>query len=140
MNFFEWKDNYSVGIKEIDDQHKKLFEIVNQLYNAFQYNTQNEEMMEILENLASYTKYHFKTEENLFTKYNYGQQKEHIALHEEFVDKVKKWIDANKAGKTSITYEIMNFLRNWLVNHIQDEDKKYLAFFQDKNIKNTLPN
>ena len=123
--FFVWKPVYAVGIDKIDEQHKKLVEIINDFYSAFVENKAKEKLGEILDLLLDYTQYHFSTEEQLFLQSNYKDTIEHIEQHKKFVVTIKEFINEYKAGSGLITFKLMNFLRVWLTNHIMQEDHKY---------------
>lgn len=129
-NFIIWKQEYSLGIENIDNQHKRLIDIINELYSAFMEKSTEEKLLDVLYHLLDYTKYHFSTEEQLLVSSSYEMMKEHIAEHEEFINKVNGFIEDYNNGKKSLTYKLMGFLNSWLVNHIQDEDKKYIGHVQ----------
>jgi hemerythrin len=122
--FFNWQVNYNLGIQIVDEQHEKLVEIINSLYDAFCNSETKEKMGVILKNLIDYSVFHFKTEEDIFKKYNYNQLGDHKELHEEFKKKVLEFEKQFLAGK-SITYRVMSFLREWLTDHILVADKEY---------------
>jgi hemerythrin len=123
--FFVWKPEYSVGILKIDDQHKRLLDIINELYTAFTENKTKERLGEILKMLLDYTEYHFSSEEQLFVEAQYEKKSEHIEEHKDFVLTIKQFMQDYNNGKGAVTYKLMNFLRNWLINHIQVNDQKY---------------
>jgi hemerythrin len=122
--FFIWKDSYNLGIEIMDDQHKKLVDIINDLYEAFYNSETKDKMQPILRELINYAAYHFKSEEELFNKFNFNQIAEHRGLHEDFKVKVLEFEKQFLAGKT-ITYRVMTFLREWLTDHILVADKEY---------------
>ncbi len=128
-----WTDKYSVGYDEIDSQHKKLARMINDLYASFTQGKADEIIENILTEMIKYTDYHFKTEEKYFEKYNYSETKLHKEQHQEFVTKVTVFYDDFKNGSITITYDTMNFLRDWLLKHIQGSDKKYSIEFKNKN-------
>ena len=125
MEFFRWKSDYSVRIDIIDEQHKKLLALINELYTAFTNKTDTVVMQKILDSLIDYTNYHFGTEEKLFKESGYLLENEHIQLHKKFVEQLTGFLEEFKSGKLFVTSRLMNFLRNWLINHIQKEDQKY---------------
>lgn len=129
-----WTDTYSIGYSEIDNQHKKLVEMINVLYNAFSQGAVENVIKDILDEMIKYTDYHFKTEEKYFEKYAYSDAQEHIKQHKEFVLKVTEFYQEYNKGSETLTYEIMHFLRDWLLEHIKDSDRKYSSEFQKKNI------
>ena len=130
-----WDDYYSVGYDLIDKQHKKLVEMINELYSAFISGNAQEKAPEIVNEMIKYTDYHFKTEEAFFEKYNYPEIDVHKAIHKSFVDKVLEVQEGLESKKVTVSYDIMNFLRKWLLEHILQEDKKFGSFFKDRDIK-----
>ncbi|NOU20085.1 MAG: hemerythrin family protein [Bacteroidales bacterium] len=129
-----WTDTYSIGYSEIDNQHKKLVEMINVLYNAFSQGAVENVIRDILDEMIKYTDYHFKNEEKYFEKYAYSDAQEHIKQHEEFVLKVTDFYQEYNRGSETLTYDIMHFLRDWLLEHIKDSDRKYSSEFQEKSI------
>jgi len=98
--FYKWKDEYSVGIEVIDDQHKQLLKVINKLYTAFSLKKNNENLELFLNELSEYAKTHFKTEEQLFDLYNYKDKVNHVTKHKEFIDKITRF--HNKTTSTSV--------------------------------------
>jgi len=130
-----WDSYYSIGYDLIDEQHKKLIDLINELYASFIKGNAKEKAPLILEEMIKYTDYHFKTEEKFFEKYNYIETDEHKIIHKSFVDKAVELKTGVDSGKVTVSYDIMNFLRKWLLEHILGEDKKFAAFFKEKNIE-----
>jgi hemerythrin len=124
-NFFPWKDNYSLGIEEIDNQHKKLFLLINQLYTSFIEKKSDEVLNEILKELLDYARYHFDTEEKFLNEINYPKIKEHTAIHEDFTSKAVEFRHSFRKGSI-ITSSVMNFLRKWVSDHILIADRDYM--------------
>ncbi len=125
----QWKDEYNTGCKVIDDQHKKLFQIINELFAAFEAAYAGSQVPTILKQLEDYTVYHFQTEEKMFEQYNYPLTKEHKAEHQYFVDKIKKFKqDLETGNKQMIAFEIMMTLKDWLIDHILVNDRKYIPY------------
>jgi hemerythrin len=135
MALFEWNDKYSVGVNDMDNQHKKLFAIINELFDAMRDRKSNEVLGKILKDLLDYTIVHFGKEEQLMKQNNYPGLQEQLTQHKIFTDKIKELADKHNSGKMVMSIEISSFLKDWLVNHIQGIDKKYHKFFNDKGIK-----
>ncbi len=133
-----WDDYYSVGYNLIDEQHKMLVGMINDLYDSFITGTAKEKASLILEEMIKYTDYHFTIEHKFFEKYNYPETEEHKVIHKSFVDKAIELKAGVDSGKVSVSFDIMNFLRQWLLDHILGEDKKFAAFFKEKNIELNL--
>lgn len=134
MALLTWNENYSVGIKEIDIQHKKLVELINSLHEGMKIGKGKEILGVILNELVDYTVYHFGFEEKLFEKYGYPETIIHKRQHSDLVAQVKKFVDSYNGGSSIITIEIMNFLRDWLTQHIAGSDKKYSSFLNNKGV------
>jgi hemerythrin-like metal-binding protein len=134
--FILWDKTYSVGNFTIDTQHQKFISIINELYESFVDQTTALILKKIIKELIEYSEYHFKTEEELFEKYNYPDKEAHIAKHKEFTNKIKQFEEDIINGKANLTFQLMNYLRNWLLIHLRDEDQKYAGFFKAKDLKN----
>lgn len=132
MAFMEWNDRLVTGVKEADDQHKKLVSLVNDLYDAMKQGKGKEITDKILDELVKYANYHFGTEETLMTKYGYPDLANHKREHENFKVKIKEFLDKKAKGEATLSIEIMNFLKEWLVKHIMGTDKKYGPFLVEK--------
>ncbi len=118
MELFRWTDDYSVNSDVCDGEHKKLFDIFNKLLAAFMNREASEKLDEILIELRDYTVYHFDHEEALYTLTD-----EHKAKHKEFIETVTAFEAKHKKGLPVVQYEMMTYLRTWLINHIKGTDK-----------------
>lgn len=126
-----WQDEYSVGIAEIDEQHKKLVAIMNELYNLLTVNSKNYDakVVAVVKELAEYTDYHFTCEEKeYFGKYDYPSTDIHVMQHNNFIGQVTdkmRHIDKMtiEDGKSFYSY-----LKSWLLSHIARADKAWAAY------------
>ncbi len=135
MALFVWDDaKYSVGVREIDSQHKILVDILNNLYEAMQSGKSNEILGGIILKLVNYTKTHFATEERYFDRFGYPETASHKKEHEKFTDKVLAFKKDFDAGRVTMSVSITSFLKDWLASHIQGIDKKYVSFFHSKGL------
>jgi hemerythrin len=135
MALITWNDTLSVNIKEIDDQHKCLIELVNKLHDSMKAGKGNTIIGPILSDLLSYTSFHFSTEEKYFKQYAYPEYLRHKMQHDELTQKTKALDASHKEGKLTITIEVMAFLKDWLSTHILESDKKYSAFLCSKGLR-----
>jgi hemerythrin-like metal-binding protein len=133
--FFRWTDAMSVQLVEIDDQHKELIKMLNEMYDAFMNKEHKTKAGAIVNKMLDYTRYHFTTEEKYFSKFNYSGAVDHIKEHELFRNKVEEFIDKYKKNHSALTYDVMNFLRNWLTTHIMETDRKYISCFKENGVK-----
>lgn len=122
-----WSEGYSVQIPEIDAQHKKWIALINRLYNAYLNKTHQSEISQIIKEIKEYTSYHFSTEEKLFEKHNYAEKKEHVKIHNSFIDEINQLFKTHENSSLVLTMKTMTFLQHWLTNHILKEDKKYMG-------------
>ncbi len=135
MAYLTWDEKYSVGIREIDLQHKKLVEMINGLHDAMKEGKGKDVLARVLQELVNYAGSHFATEEKHMTNFNYPGYLAHKSEHEKFVKQVLDFKKDFDSGKAAMTLEVMNFLKNWLLNHISGTDKKYGPFFNERGLK-----
>lgn len=133
-NFFIWQQSFSVNNKIIDDQHKQLIIMLNDLYNMFIEKDDRKKVGLIILKLVDYTKIHFKTEERFFNQTNYKFTNEHIKEHSSFIEEVNIFKDKFREEKAELTYELMTFLKEWLYNHIMISDQKYVECFRQHKL------
>jgi len=130
----EWKEEYSLGLQEIDNQHIKLIELINRLYDAFIKRQQSDEVIKVIVELSEYIDVHFSTEEVYFKRFNYAETTEHIKEHHFFIEKVKEFQTQVKENKGRYVFNIINFLQDWLVNHVTVTDKKYIECLKKNGV------
>ncbi|MCB1915512.1 MAG: hemerythrin family protein [Rhodocyclaceae bacterium] len=126
---FEWSDGYSVGVQEIDEQHKELVALLNQLHTAIHEHHGSEASRRILDELADYTRTHFMVEESLMRVSNYPEFEAHKHNHEELIAQVQALQEKLDSGQAAITFELLHFLKVWLTRHINEADKHFGDFF-----------
>ncbi len=134
MALINWSEEYSVKVREIDNQHKKLINIINELHDKMKEGKGKEVIGKTLSELVDYTVFHFSYEEKLFASNNYPEFKIHARQHSDLIDQVKVYLKKLESGDSVLALELMNFLKKWLVDHIMVTDKKYSAFFNAKGI------
>ncbi len=132
QEFITWSDSFAVGYEKIDDQHKTLVKLVNELHFNMTAGRTRETLMSTLKSLTDYTAYHFKTEERMMEKNNYPDFEKHKKQHDKFVEKVVEFKKQFEAGDTHVSEDILNFLRDWLLNHIAKTDKQLGSFMNSR--------
>lgn len=135
MPIMSWTDAYSVGIAEIDQQHKKLIDLINALHDAMTKGQAKAVLGKILGELVNYCSSHFATEEKLFDRHGYPDAAEHKDKHQKMTSKVLALQQQFEQGKATITLDVMEFLQQWLDKHILGTDKKYSQFLHSKGVK-----
>jgi hemerythrin len=130
----EWSDKLSVGIEEIDEQHRELINRVNQFYTAIKANRSKAEALDILQYLSSYVVVHFADEERLQVRSAYPGYAEHKKMHAEFIQTVKQLTaEVQQDGVGMMTFAtIATTLSNWLVSHISQQDRKIGLWIQNR--------
>lgn len=128
MAFINWSDKLSVGVQQMDMQHKRLVELINELYEAMNSGKGNDVLEGVLNGLITYTKTHFKAEEQLMQQYGYPNFPGHKKLHDELTSQVVELNEKIKSGQVVTAVSVGNFLKDWLQNHIMIEDMKYGQF------------
>ena len=129
-----WSKSYSVGIGSMDREHQRLIDIINSLYAAMRSGKGKEVIGDILNELIEYTKTHFADEERLMRDSGYPGYEDQKRAHEVLIAKVLEIQEKYRSG-TALSQEIMSFLKNWLVNHIQGMDRKYGPHMKKKKIR-----
>ncbi len=125
----EWDDNYSVNVSIIDEQHKKLIDIINKAITAKQHNGRPEDISEILYGMTIYAYEHFKTEEAYMKKFECPEYESHKNEHSDFYIKTLVFNNRETKDDNQITDDILEYLQQWLVGHIQIRDKEYTDCF-----------
>ena len=135
MAFINWSESLSVKINSIDDQHKKLIDMINDFYDNVVNRSNNENISKLISEMKKYTIVHFNAEERYMKQFSYADYEAHKKEHDLFVSKVKDVEEKFNSGKLVMSLEITGFLKDWLKNHIQVTDKKYTDFFIKNGIK-----
>jgi len=120
----EWHDSYCIGVENIDAQHKKLFEVVSRLQKALSSSEVSKEVVGTLIFLVKYTKEHFADEEELMEAIAYPGLAAQRKLHSKLITEVDAAIAAVKQRRPIDIYKLVDFLIDWLVNHVEREDRK----------------
>lgn len=128
-NFITWNSELSVGIEEIDEQHKVLVGLINRMHDAIHQRHGSDVVEGILAELAEYTRIHFAVEESLMRILNFPGYEEHREAHEELIQQMVDLQKKIAEGKHAIGFELMHFLKVWLSKHIMEEDMQYSGFF-----------
>ena len=134
-SYIEWDDAYSVGIDSIDQQHKRLISLINQLQTAVDYSTGEEFEREALDELVDYTKTHFSYEEELMQKYAYPEFEPHKAQHQKMIQQVEEVLAEYEQDHDRAMRRALDFLKQWLINHINGTDKEYSEYLIEKGAK-----
>ncbi|MDR3139217.1 MAG: bacteriohemerythrin [Treponema sp.] len=126
----EWEDRYSLGIPLIDEQHKKLVDMTNDLYRGCLQGDEaaRDYFMKAVHGTVDYVKYHFAAEEKILEKIRYPGLAEHKREHEGFVKKVFEDVKSFEEGRKFVPNLFVRYLKDWILAHIAVEDKKYAEY------------
>lgn len=134
MDFLPWSNEYSVEVAQIDAQHKHLVGLINGLHEVMKRGGKPEEVHALLEDLLSYTGYHFTTEERLMAAANYAGLAAHHEKHQAMTREVKRLAAEAEKGGATFAMTLMTFLKNWLTKHIDGTDKQYIPAMKQARI------
>jgi hemerythrin len=122
---FPWREDYSVHIPQIDGQHQQLVAIINELHAAMLQGTANAALGRILDELVRYAQSHFAYEEAMLQQRGYSSLTVHRAEHQKLTQQVADLQERFRAGKLTLSVQVMQFLKEWLANHILTRDMQY---------------
>lgn len=134
MALIEWGNNLSVGVGEMDEQHKKLIKMINDLHDAMKSGKGKEATIKVITELTNYTQTHFSKEEKYMAQFNYPDLDKQKAAHSAFIRKLNDIKKSVQDGQ-NVTIDFMKFLNSWLTEHIVGMDKKYSALFNQNDLK-----
>lgn len=127
----EFDDRIRTGIDEIDEQHRQLVAIYNELDDAFQQGRANRQMSEILARLYRYTKVHFEHEERLLEECAWPDLAQHRFEHRQLAEKLRSFVVRYRRAGERISAEVVDFVRAWVVDHIMQCDLRYADHVKD---------
>lgn len=134
MAFFEWKDEYGVGVRVVDQQHKRLVSLVDELYEAMKRGNGSKGAERVLRGLVDYTKTHFRTEEEFMKSHSYPGLLAHKREHDDLARQAEELLSQVEQGKLTVPLETSKFLKQWLAGHILETDKKLGRYLTAKGL------
>ena len=130
----EWNPSFSVGVAFLDEQHRVITGVINELAEHAQVAVGSEVISEVLDRLTHFASIHFKAEEALLAEHDYpdleAQKSEHLAYRL----KIATLCQETVLHKNTVPEDLIRFLRNWWVDHILDSDMKYRSFFAERGV------
>jgi hemerythrin len=134
MSLVSWNESYTVKVGRCDDDHKKLFSLINALHDAMLDGKGAVVIGQVIKELANYTQYHFSAEEAMMEKTKYPGLPAHRLQHREFVSQVEQFKRDLLEGKGGQTITVAVFLNDWLTKHIRQTDQQYSAHLNANGI------
>ena len=129
----KWQENHSVGVLEIDLQHKEWINITNRLDRVV-LSSKHKELINAIADLGGYADMHFTTEEKYFDQFNYQGAEVHKMAHQVYRNKVDEFLTGIKEQRSELGEEMVKFAQGWLLSHIETLDQQYAQFFQEHGL------
>ena len=134
MALVAWSESYTVSVRRFDEQHKKLMAMVNRLDDAMMARKGMLLQADVLTSLAAFIQTHFSDEERLMRHYVFPGFVQHKKAHDQMLAQVRVFQRNTETGENAVTRGVMVFFKDWLVQHIREEDIKYGPFMNGKGI------
>ncbi len=131
MAVIKWREGYNTGVAQFDNDHHKIVELIDLMYMAIRDKSGKEVIEKACNDVLAYTGYHFDNEEKAMQAVAYAEMAEHVAEHSRLKAEALRFQEIISSNFPEGTNEFYRFLRDWLLNHIQDCDKKYGPYLQD---------
>ncbi|MCR4422008.1 MAG: hemerythrin family protein [Spirochaetales bacterium] len=125
MGIIIWNDSFSVSNNDFDNHHKKLISYINQLFESMQKGKGKETAAGLIKELHDYSVYHFSKEEEKLSSVNYPKLDEQKMAHAIYIKKIEEFQTKLKEGDLFLSVDMLEFLSNWLQDHILKMDKEY---------------
>ena len=135
MPLLSWSDKFSINVESIDTQHRRLFELANEMYDMANTNSEKQALVRALNDLLDYTVYHFQSEERLMQEQNYPRYAAHRQVHEALTRQALDFKAKVDNGESVSARDFLKFLFDWLAKHIMDQDKKIGTYIDMNKIK-----
>lgn len=132
MEILKWRESYETGVEEMDEQHKRLIQLVNKMYGIIRDKKGFESLGVILNEMTDYAEQHFRDEEALLDKCGSPDLESQKKSHREYSARVNELLAVAKDDKHSAAQDLYTFLRHWWIDHIVGEDKKYGLFLRNQ--------
>ncbi len=129
QDLFQWSDDFNIGLPKIDEQHKELVRLLNALHIALREQSAPEDSREILDTLADHTRMHFAVEEGMMRVSEYPGLAGHKQNHADLLGQVRALQNKLDAGQATISFELLHFLKHWLIHHINESDKYFGDYY-----------
>ena len=133
-SLIDWREDYSIGVQRLDNHHKRLFEAANRLFSAVETGKNLDEVIDVLEFLISYASFHFGEEEAILARYNYPQLESHRAEHRRLIEQASILRERVHGGEIEVGTELSRLVREWLIRHILDEDRRFATYLNEKGV------
>jgi hemerythrin-like metal-binding protein len=135
MQLITWKEQFKIGVREIDEQHRHLLDIINQIIASIEKKNEWQTTSSIIDSLINYAYNHFATEERYMLENKYPELVWHVGLHLEFIRKVFAMSEEVTLKGVELQREMLSYVTSWYTNHVLGVDRKYMQYLAKKGIK-----
>lgn len=125
MTFLQWEPACSVRVQQFDEEHRRLFDMINELHHAMDTGQERPVLRKVLYRMLDHARSHFKAEEDAMRRTSYAGLHLHTEEHHHLTLQLQNLIALYEHGETGITLHVLYFLRDWAQDHILDSDRKY---------------
>jgi hemerythrin-like metal-binding protein len=125
--YINWDESLSVGIDVIDEHHRYLFDLVNDLIDVVANKLGTRELGRVMKALGQYVLVHFRAEETMMEQYGYHRLDIQLQQHRQFLERFKEFNEELYQNPLVAQFDILTYLRDWLISHIRDEDTQLAA-------------
>ncbi len=133
-DIISWSEEMELGIPEIDQQHRKLVDMLNEFYHELEEGHREEAVKHFLKELEDYLRYHFEYEESLLQRVGYPDTANHRKTHEMFKKLYREEVEKFLKGDRKALRELVAFTLSWLYTHIMKTDRKYANYMKEKGL------
>ncbi len=134
MSLIQWSEDLDIGFELIDKQHKVLVDMINELYDAMMEIKGQEALRKVVNRMVEYAAIHFMVEEKWMVDFDYENYTEHKKIHDDFTRKAVNLKNQLSEEGFVLSLDVLNFLRDWLIGHIQGTDRKYISCFKENGV------
>ncbi|OGR34691.1 MAG: hypothetical protein A2051_04395 [Desulfovibrionales bacterium GWA2_65_9] len=128
-----WDGSLKIGVEAVDAQHRYLFEIINNMQGKLALGHASEALLDGLDSMRTYARYHFETEEGLLEEQGYPELRAHRQAHQEFLEALERL--SGQAASPELAHQALGFLLSWLAGHIQAMDGRYAPFLAERGVR-----
>ena len=133
MPIIQCNSSFMLGIQLFDEHHSRLIELLNEAFDSVNAGD-GADVGHITEELVDYASYHFSCEESWMKEHAYPMIEEHCSEHLQFVKRISEMREDTASGRNLSSLELLSFLKNWLINHINNTDATYVRFIKDNGL------
>jgi hemerythrin len=134
MDLIKWRESYGTGVLSMDDQHRKIIDLINELYKNIRQEESSRSVEDVLADMMKYAEEHLQAEENLLKTNDFPDCDEHISKHQSYRERLTGLMAESTNDPDATVKSTYAFLRQWWMGHIVDEDKKYGEFLTGKGV------